>query len=125
MNWEQRLQPFSTGFRSIGRDGLLLALWVLASAGVIIVAIALTWQTVDHLLRQELRITAENWTGYLLKNVVDLDHVISTGRVTDDNLATFQSASRFGPVFAFSIFDQDGRNIYASNGGQERGQTSV
>ena len=80
LNWEKRYHALGGHLHSMGRDGTLLFLWVLASAIVVAVAVGLTWQTANHLLRQELRATALDWATYLVDNVDDLEQVMTTGR---------------------------------------------
>jgi len=118
MNWEERLHSFVSSLTSMRRDAVLLMLWALASTIVVLTAIALTWQTSNHLLRHELRSAALDWATYLVDNVDDLEQVMTTGEVTDDSLEVFRSASQFGQVFRYQLFDLKGQSVYASNGRQ-------
>ncbi len=116
MNWEKRFYALEVRLNSMGRDATLLLLWALAGTFVVVVAIALTWQTANHLLHQELRATAMDWTTYLVDNVDDLEQVMTTGRVSDESLRILKSASRFGNVFRYQLYDHRGKSVYASDG---------
>ncbi len=116
MNWESRFHLLEARLSVMGRDATLLLLWALASTIVIVIAIALTWQTANHLLHHELRASASGWAAYLVNNVDDLEQVMTTGEVSSDSLKVFRSASRFGHVFRYQLFDRRGRSVYASDG---------
>jgi diguanylate cyclase (GGDEF)-like protein len=116
MTLEKTLRLLEARFSSMGRDANLLLLWALASTLVVVIAVALTWQTANQLLHQELRAGASGWAAYLVDNVDDLEQVMTTGRVSRESLKVFRSASRFGKVFRYQLFDRRGRSVYASDG---------
>ncbi len=116
MNWEEYFHSVGSRFRAMGRDAVLLLLWALASLIVIIAAIALAWQTADHLIRQELRSAALDWATYLVDNVDNFEEVMTTGHIAAENREIFKSASRFGRVFRYQLFDRRGQSVYASDG---------
>ena len=116
MIWEERLHSFVNSLTSMRRDAVLLVLWALASAGAVLISIALTWQTSNHLLRQELRSVALDWATYLEDNVDDLEQVMATGKISDDSLEILRSASSLGHVFRYQLFDARGVSVYASDG---------
>ena len=124
MNWEERLYSFLIRLTSMRRDAILLMLWALASSAVILIAIALSWQTSNHLLRHELRSSAMDWAAYLVDNLDDLERVMTTGEVPADSLHVFQSAGRFGRVVRYQLFDLKGKSVYASDG-QKRDYASL
>ncbi|MGI9433627.1 MAG: putative bifunctional diguanylate cyclase/phosphodiesterase [Geminicoccaceae bacterium] len=89
-------------------------LWVLASSVVIAVAIALTWQTINDLLRQEARIAAQVWADDLAANVADLDRLMTTGLMSNESRATLRSSSVSAPILQYTLFDLKGRTVYVS-----------
>lgn len=119
MNWGNVFDRFGSRQRALGRDAVLLLLWALTSAIVIIAAIALAWQTANHLVRHELQSAALDWASYLVDSVNDLEQVMATGKVPKNSLDVLQSASRLGRVFRYQLFDRMGERVYASDGHRE------
>ena len=116
MTWEKRFQSMMLGLPMMGRDALLLLLWALASAVIVVIAVGLSWQTANHLLRQELRTAALDWATYLVDNVNDLEQVVTTGAISRDSRQVLHAAGRFGGVFRYELFDLKGSSVYASDG---------
>ncbi|MGI9494004.1 MAG: putative bifunctional diguanylate cyclase/phosphodiesterase, partial [Geminicoccaceae bacterium] len=116
MNWENRLHSLVICLTSMRRDALLLVLWALSSTIVVLISIALTWQTSNHLLRQELRSVALDWATFLENNVDDLEQIMATGNISNDSLEVLRSASSLGHVFHYQLFDVKGVSVYASDG---------
>jgi hypothetical protein len=98
--------------RLVVREGVLIALWALASVAVAVGGIVLTWQGANHLLRQDLRTTALDWADYLRKDIKDLEQVLSTGQISLESLKAFEDASELGGVFRYNLFDRHGRIIF-------------
>lgn len=119
MNWGNILNSLESRHRALGRDAVLLLLWALSSTVVIIAAIALAWQTADHLVRQELRGAALDWSTYLVESVEGLDQVMASGTVPEESSDVLQAASQFGRVFRYQLFNRKGQSVYASDGNHD------
>lgn len=122
MLWEESLERLHRRLASvsIGHNGLFLLLWVLSSALVVAVAVALTWQAAAHLLDHEVRADAYIWAERLKDDVDDLDHILTSGAVSIESLEALHAAGGIDPIRHFRLYDRNGRLVYRSTMPDER-----
>ena len=111
----QRLQSVSIGY-----NGLFLLLWVLSSALVVAIAVALTWQAAIHLLRYEVHADASAWADHLQDHSSDLAQILTSDALPDESLQMPQSVRGIDAVFFYRLYDRSGRRIYQSEIPDER-----
>ena len=98
-----------------GRDGIFLFLWVLSSALVVAIAVALTWQAATHLLRHEVQADAHSWVDYLKHHADDLDGILTSGADSSKSLEALRSAGESSMRCSFyRLYDRKGRPVYQS-----------
>ncbi|MEL6965442.1 MAG: diguanylate cyclase, partial [Pseudomonadota bacterium] len=99
---------------TIGHDRWFFMLWVLSSAMVVAVAVALTWQAAAHLLRYDAQIEARDWVKDLTASVNDLDLMLATGFLSPLSRRALHDAGGRQDVTFFRLYDQFGQPIYQS-----------
>ncbi|MGI9420726.1 MAG: putative bifunctional diguanylate cyclase/phosphodiesterase [Geminicoccaceae bacterium] len=116
MSWQENLRTECQRTRSlsIGRDGIFLFLWVLSSALVVAIAVALTWQAATHLLRHEVQADAHSWVDHLKRHADDLDGILTSGADSSASLDGLRSAGEFDAVSFYRLYDRNGRPVYQS-----------
>ena len=100
--------------RIIGRNGLFFLLWLVSSAFVLAIAFALTWQAATNLLRHEAKVDAWALMERLKYHVDDLDSILTTGRVSPEDLIGLETAAGADATF-FRLYDRYGQKIFQSH----------
>jgi len=106
--------------RMIGQNGLFLMLWVLSSALVVAITVALTWQAATHLLHHEVQADAKAWADGLKHRVDDLDQILTSGIISPESQTNLQSAGSVDAIFFFRLYNQSGRSVYQSQSPDKR-----
>ena len=116
MIWEaslgKRIQHLRDG--TIGHDRWFFLLWVLSSAMVVAVAVALTWQAGTHLLRYDAQAEAKAWVEDLKTGVKDLDSILTTGFFSPASQNALLSAGDGHEVTFFRLYNHVGQPVYQS-----------
>ena len=105
---------------STGNNGPFLLLWVFSSGLVVAIAVALTWQSVAHLLRQDVQEDAHAWAAHLKRHVGNLDQILVSGAISSARVKMLRSADDVDAIFFFRLYDGEGRTIYQSETPDER-----
>ena len=117
---DDSFETFHRRMKPIGHNGLFLLLWVLMSALVVAIAVALTWQAATHLLRYEIHTDASTWADSLKDHAGDLDRILKGGIASTDNLERLQSAGGIDAIFFYRLYDLNGRIVYQSEAPDNR-----
>ena len=97
------------------RDLRLLAIPTFIGMVIIALGITLTWFVADRVLRDDTSSAAIDWADYLQRNLVDLDQILATGEVSEENLRVFEVAKHAGGVFRYHLFDPTGLIVFSSD----------
>ncbi len=110
---------------TIGHDRWFFLLWVLSSAMVVALAVALTWQAGTHLLRYDAQAVARAWVEDLKASVDDLDRILTTGFLSPASRNALLSAGEGHEVTFFRLYNYIGQPIYQSLSAQEQPSFTV
>ncbi|MGI9510515.1 MAG: putative bifunctional diguanylate cyclase/phosphodiesterase [Geminicoccaceae bacterium] len=91
-----------------------MLLWILSSALVVAIAVALTWQAATHLLRYEVQADAGIWADHLKNHADELDQILTSGVVSPENLEALQSTGGLDAIFFYRLYDRHGNTVYQS-----------
>jgi diguanylate cyclase (GGDEF)-like protein len=90
---------------------------LIAALGVAFVTRATT-----KLLEGDAEMVTDEWANYIVSNVPDLTEIAQGETPSNESVIFFEQARQVGRVYAFSIYDPDGRLILKSN---ELGRTQT
>jgi len=83
---------------------------VIAAMGILFVTRATT-----QLLKADAEMVTDEWANYIVSNVPDLSEIAQGETPSTESVIFFEQARQVGRVYAFSIYDPDGRLILKSD----------
>jgi|GEM_PF-2305816 len=70
---------------------------------------------VDRAVSADARARAEDWAGYFINRLPDVDALLKSGRLTDSQQQVVTTAAHVGNVFRFKLYDASGHTIVESD----------
>jgi len=83
---------------------------LIAAMGILFVTRATT-----ELLKADAEMVTDEWANYIVSNVPDLSEISQGETPSTESVIFFEQARQVGRVYAFSIYDPDGRLILKSD----------
>src|SRR5262245_33139824 len=77
--------------------------------------IAFVTRATTKLLEGDAEMVTDEWANYIVSNVPDLTEIAQGETPSTESVIFFEQARQVGRVYAFSIYDPDGRLILKSN----------
>ena len=106
------------GYRAFGRKlAFVVAVLVLLTGGIIVTVNQIIGQTVYHAVKEHAAAGAMDWANRFNADFSGSGGLLRNGTLSADQMRVIDAAILVGNVYAFIVYDREGRTVYSSDFG--------